>query len=138
MTSEREILNLLYEYCWLVDQGRYEEIGELFAEADIYFGETLAYSHDKAAFAGMFAGSNISYAPDDTPRTIHMCIDPSSWSMRPPRYCQGQALHRRCSGYTRRDEAPGDRDGREVRHLQARRGRQVEVCLPCDGQPLRR
>ena len=59
MTSEREILNLLYEYCWLVDQGRYEEIGELFAEADIYFGETLAYSHDKAAFAGMFAGSNI-------------------------------------------------------------------------------
>ena len=24
----------------------------------------------------MFAGSNISYAPDDTPRTIHMCIDP--------------------------------------------------------------
>ncbi len=76
MTSEREILNLLYEYCWLVDQGRYEEIGELSAEADFYFGETLAYSHDKAAFAGMFAGSNISYAPDDTPRTIHMCIDP--------------------------------------------------------------
>ena len=76
MTSEMEILNLLYEYCWLVDQGRYEEIGELFAEADIYFGETLAYSHDKAAFAGMFAGSNISYAPDNTPRTIHMCIDP--------------------------------------------------------------
>ena len=42
MTSEREILNLLYEYCWLVDQGRYEEIGELFAEADIYFGEPRA------------------------------------------------------------------------------------------------
>lgn len=76
MTSEREILNLLYEYCWLVDQGRYEEIGELFAEADIYFGDTLAYSRDKAAFAGMFKGANISYAPDNTPRTIHMCIDP--------------------------------------------------------------
>lgn len=75
MTAEREIQNLLYEYCWLVDQGRYEEIGELFAEADIYFGDTLAYSHDKDGFAHMF-DSNIAYAPDNTPRTIHMCIDP--------------------------------------------------------------
>lgn len=76
MTSREEILNLLYEYCWLVDQGRYKEIGELFADADIYFRDYLAYSHDKEGFAGMFEGSNIAYEPDNTPRTIHMCIDP--------------------------------------------------------------
>lgn len=76
MTAEREILNLMYEYCWLVDQGRYKEIGELFAEADIYFGDTMVYSHDPEGFAHMF-DANISYAPDNTPRTIHMCIDPS-------------------------------------------------------------
>ena len=75
MTSEREILNLLYEYCWLVDEGRYKEIGELFADADIYFGDTLAYSHDAEGYSHMF-DANIAYAPDNTPRTIHMCIDP--------------------------------------------------------------
>lgn len=75
MTAEREIMNLMYEYCWLVDQGRYKEIGELFAEADIYFGDHLAYSHDPEGFSHMF-DANISYAPDNTPRTIHMCIDP--------------------------------------------------------------
>lgn len=76
MTAEREILNLIYEYCWLVDQGRYKEIGELFAEADIYFGDYLAYSHDPEGYSHMF-DANISYAPDNTPRTIHMCIDPT-------------------------------------------------------------
>ncbi len=75
MTAEREILNLMYEYCWLVDQGRYKEIGELFAEAEIYFGDHLAYSHDPEGFSHMF-DANISYEPDHTPRTIHMCIDP--------------------------------------------------------------
>ncbi len=75
MNAEREILNLMYEYCWLVDQGRYKEIGELFAEADIYFGDHLAYSRDPEGFSHMF-DANISYAPDNTPRTIHMCIDP--------------------------------------------------------------
>lgn len=59
----------------MVDQGRYKEIGELFAEADIYFGDNLAYSHDPEGFSHMF-DANVSYAPDNTPRTIHMCIDP--------------------------------------------------------------
>lgn len=76
MNAREQILNLMYEYCWLVDQARYDEIGELFAEADMYFGDYLAYHHDKVGVANMFKGSNISYEPDNTPRTIHMCIDP--------------------------------------------------------------
>ena len=76
MTAEHEIRNLLFRYCWLVDQGKYDELAEMFDEADIYFQDTLAIHHDKVAYANSFKQSNIHYEPDNSLRTTHMCIDP--------------------------------------------------------------
>lgn len=71
-----EIQNLLYKYCWLIDQGKFDEMAEMFDECDIYYGDYLAISHDKEAFKKGFVESDIVYEPDKTTRTIHMCIDP--------------------------------------------------------------
>lgn len=76
MSSELEIRNLLYKYCWLVDQGKFDEMAEMFDECDIYYGDVLGISHDKEAFKKSFVDGDIVYAPDNTTRTIHMCIDP--------------------------------------------------------------
>lgn len=76
MSSELEIRNLLYKYCWLVDQGKFDEMAEMFDECDIYYGDVLGISHDKEAFKKGFVDGDIVYAPDNTTRTIHMCIDP--------------------------------------------------------------
>ena len=76
MSSEQTILNMLYRYCWLVDEGKFDEMAEMFDECDIYYGDYLAIHHDKAAFAQGFKDNNIVYPPDNSCRTIHMCIDP--------------------------------------------------------------
>lgn len=76
MNSETQILNLLYKYCWCIDQGMFDEMAEMFSECDIYYGDYLAISHDKEAFKQGFVEGDILYAPDQTTRTIHMCIDP--------------------------------------------------------------
>ena len=66
MSSEQEILNLLYKYCWLVDQGKFDEMAEMFDECDIYYGDYLGISHDKEAFKKGFVEGDIVYAPDQT------------------------------------------------------------------------
>lgn len=76
MNSYETIRNMLYRYCWLVDQGRFDEMAEMYDECDIYYGDYLAIHHDKAAFAQGFKDGNITYEPDGSCRTIHMCIDP--------------------------------------------------------------
>ena len=37
MNSYETIRNMLYRYCWLVDQGKFDEMAEMFDECDIYY-----------------------------------------------------------------------------------------------------
>lgn len=69
-----EIRNLLYSYCWLVDSGDFEGLGELFQDADISYGGKLTYSRDPEAYIQSL--TPIKRYKDGTPKTVHMCIDP--------------------------------------------------------------
>lgn len=69
-----EIQNLLYSYCWLVDNGDFEGVCELLKDADIYYSGKLTYQHDPEHY--MYTLKPIKRYEDGTTKTAHMCIDP--------------------------------------------------------------
>lgn len=69
-----EIQELLYQYCWLVDNGQWEEVGELFKHADIYYDGKLGYSKSPEGYLKTMRPV-IKYE-DGTPKTMHLCINP--------------------------------------------------------------
>lgn len=73
--SVNEIKNMLYQYCWNVDHGKFDAIGEQFKYADIAYEGEIAYQKDPEAFAASFR-DNVKTYDDGTPHTFHMCIDP--------------------------------------------------------------
>lgn len=70
-----EIRNMLYQYCWLVDQGKFDEIGELFKDAEISYEHEVAYRQDPEGFASSFR-DNVKTYEDGLPHTFHLVIDP--------------------------------------------------------------
>lgn len=74
-TSERQILNLIYSYSWLLDAAQFDAIAELFADADIYMEGELTIQKDGNAFAQSFRDFDQVHE-DGTLKTMHLVIDP--------------------------------------------------------------
>lgn len=74
--SVNEIRNMLYKYCWLVDRGKFDEIGELFKYADIAYEGEVTYKQDPEGFASSFRDGVKRFDDDNTPHTFHLVIDP--------------------------------------------------------------
>lgn len=66
-----QIQNLVHRYAHLVDTGRWIELGELFAQADVYIGGKLAVSRDATALTALWRRYVRLYA-NGTPRTRHI------------------------------------------------------------------
>lgn len=74
-SAERQILNLIYAYSWLLDAGQFDAMGELFVDADLAFDGQVGVSKDAAAVAQSFKDFDKTYE-DGTLNTMHMVIDP--------------------------------------------------------------
>ncbi len=66
--------NLMYQYCWTVDSGDFEAVGEMLKYADVSYDGRLAYSCNPAAYLKTMR-SIIKYE-DGTPKTMHLCVNP--------------------------------------------------------------
>jgi len=75
MNSEWEIRTLLYKYSWLLDNGKIDEMADLFEDADILVNGKLVYSKDKKAFARGFHDFDQIH-DDGTLKTMHLVINP--------------------------------------------------------------
>jgi hypothetical protein len=72
-----EIRDLLYAYCWHMDRGEFDALGELFAHASVGDGTAAADAPTIAgadAIAAMYRDRCILY-DDGTPRTKHVCTN---------------------------------------------------------------
>ncbi|SFV12668.1 nuclear transport factor 2 family protein [Pseudoduganella namucuonensis] len=65
------IQNLLHSYPYALDGGRFDAVGQLLGEADVYSGGSLMASKDAVAVASAFRDWVLVYE-DGTPRTRHM------------------------------------------------------------------
>lgn len=66
-----DIQNTIYRYPFLLDSGRFEELGELFADAMVYSGDTVLADRDPLAYANTFR-EWLQLYDDGLPRTRHM------------------------------------------------------------------
>jgi hypothetical protein len=70
----RQIERLIYLYPYYLDDGRFAEMGELFADADVYVGSELLAHHDAGAVAELWA-RYVRIHPNGTPRTHHIATN---------------------------------------------------------------
>lgn len=70
----RQIERLIYLYPYYLDDGRFAEMGELFADADVYVGADLVAHRDAAAVAELWA-RYVRIHPNGTPRTHHIATN---------------------------------------------------------------
>lgn len=70
----RQIERLIYLYPYYLDDGRFAEMGELFADADVYVGPDLVAHHDAAAVAELWA-RYVRIHSNGTPRTHHIATN---------------------------------------------------------------
>ena len=70
----QQIQRLIYLYPYFLDGGRFDELGRLFAHADLYVGDELAAHHDPAAVAALWERW-IRVYPNGTPRTRHIATN---------------------------------------------------------------
>jgi len=66
-----QIQNLVYRYACLLDTGRWAELGELFAHADLYIAGELAVHHNARKVTELWQRYVRLYA-NQTPRTRHL------------------------------------------------------------------
>jgi len=66
-----QIKNLVYRYAYLLDTGRWLELGELFAHADLYIAGELAV-HNNAAEVALLWQRHVRLYTTKTPRTHHI------------------------------------------------------------------
>ena len=69
-----EIQNLLYEYCWLVDNGDFEGVGQLFKHMDAFFDGKPGFSKSPEGYLKTMRP--IMKYEDGTPKTMHLCVNP--------------------------------------------------------------
>ena len=69
-----EIQNLLYQYCWLVDSGDFEGVGQLFKHMDAFFDGKPGFSKSPEGYLKTMRG--IQKYEDGTPKTMHLCVNP--------------------------------------------------------------
>lgn len=70
----RQIERLIHLYPYYLDDGRFTEMGELFAQADVYVGSDLVARRDAAAVAALWA-RYVRIHPNGTPRTHHIATN---------------------------------------------------------------
>lgn len=70
----RQIERLVYLYPYHLDEARFDRLGQLFAEADLYIGGELAAHHDPAAVADLWHRF-VRLHPNGTPRTRHIATN---------------------------------------------------------------
>ncbi|MGI6873383.1 nuclear transport factor 2 family protein [Amycolatopsis sp. 3B14] len=69
--DHRQIERLVHLYPYYLDDGRFTELGELFADADLYVGEDLVAQRDPAAVTALWQRF-VRVHPNGTPRTRHI------------------------------------------------------------------
>lgn len=69
-----EIQNLLSQYCWLVDSGDFEGVGELFKHCDMYYDGKFSFSKSPEAYLKTMRP--ILKYEDGTPKTMHLSLNP--------------------------------------------------------------
>src|SRR4051794_35528959 len=67
----RQIERLVFSYPYHLDEGRFDRLGELFADADLFIGDELAAHHDPAAVGDLWRRF-VRLHPNGTPRTRHI------------------------------------------------------------------
>ncbi|WP_415977210.1 nuclear transport factor 2 family protein [Rhodococcus sp. 077-4] len=72
--DHRDIERLILLYPYFLDNARFEQMGQLFAHADVYAGGTLAARHDPAAVADLWR-SFVRIHSNGTPRTHHIATN---------------------------------------------------------------
>ena len=72
-----EIQNLLHRYSDAVDRGAFEEVGEMFRHADVYFpgDESPAVKAGTGDFAAHLSRWTRRFPETGTPRTRHLCTN---------------------------------------------------------------
>jgi hypothetical protein len=69
-----EIQQLVNRYPYYLDAGMFDEMGTLFADAEVYTGGELAVSKDGPACADLWR-SFVRLYPNGTPRTRHLIVN---------------------------------------------------------------
>ncbi len=79
----RQIERLIYLYPYYLDDGRFAEMGELFADADLYVGTNLVAHRDAAAVAEVWArtGSPRSTEPGGSPSAESATTCSATWAI---------------------------------------------------------
>ncbi|MBY8856834.1 nuclear transport factor 2 family protein [Nocardia sp. CA2R105] len=70
----RRIERLILMYPYYLDDGRFDDMGKLFADADVYIGSELAASKDPAAVAALWR-RYVRIHSNGTPRTHHIATN---------------------------------------------------------------
>lgn len=72
--DHRQIERLVYRYAYLLDDGRFDELGRLFADADLYVGADLVAHHDPGAVTALWE-RHVQVHANGTPRTHHVATN---------------------------------------------------------------
>lgn len=72
--DHRQIERLINLYPYYLDDGRFVDLGELFAHADLYIGADLAAHRDPAAVTALWE-RYVRIYPNGTPRTHHLATN---------------------------------------------------------------
>lgn len=72
--DHRQIERLIYLYPYYLDDGRFSDLGELFADADLYVGDELVARRDPAAITALWR-RYVRIHPNGTPRTHHIATN---------------------------------------------------------------
>ena len=72
--DHREIERLIFLYPYHLDEGRFDRMAQLFADADLYIGEEIVASSDPRAVVELWARFVRRYA-NGTPRTRHIATN---------------------------------------------------------------
>lgn len=70
------ITALIHRYCWLIDAGDFDGLGQLFARADVHYrGSAEVIRRDPAALAALQRRFVRIHPETGTPRTRHACCN---------------------------------------------------------------
>lgn len=72
--DHRQIERLINLYPYYLDDGRFTELGELFAHADLYVGDNLMAHRDPGAVTALWQ-RYVRIHPNGTPRTHHIATN---------------------------------------------------------------
>ena len=69
------ITALIHRYCWLIDAGDFDGLGQLFAQAEVHYGGGEVFRQDPDGIAAVQRRFVRLYPESGTPRTRHACTN---------------------------------------------------------------